>query len=109
MIVLDDTRQEVVLPLFDGTGPLPARISRRFAFAYDGMTAIRVELTAGPGTRRDEVVILGVLELTGLPPRERGAPVEVRLHRSETRIEAELVDVGSGRSERLVVDAVLLE
>ena len=108
MIVLDEDRREVVLQLFDGRGPLPQVVERMFAMAYANMTAVRVELTAGPGSTRDEVVVIGTLELTGLPPRDRGAPLSLRVERTEGFIDAELVEVQSGRSERLRVAAVLL-
>ena len=41
------------------------------------MRAVRVEVTEGVGSTREEVVVIGRVELTGLPPRPRGTPIQV--------------------------------
>src|SRR3712207_5490650 len=78
-IVLDKDRKERVAVLLPEDTPLPCERTVRFAYAYQGMTAVRLELTVGPGQTREEVRVFGRLELTGLPPQARGTPIEVTL------------------------------
>lgn len=103
VIVLDGDKRETVVQLIDGDAPLPQTVQRVFTFAYDHMTAMRVELTAGPGSRRDEVVVLGALELVGLPLRARGDQVVLSVTRTAAEIHAVLTDEGSGRAASLRV------
>ena len=60
------------------------------------MTAVRVEVTEGVGERRDEVTVIGKVELTGLPPRPRGTPIEVIYSYGVDQIlEVTVIDVDS--------------
>ena len=77
IIVLDRNREERVVELIPEGTPVPHEFRGRFAYAYENMTAVRVEVTEGTGSRRDEVTVLGKVELTGLPPRPRGTIIEV--------------------------------
>jgi molecular chaperone DnaK len=77
IIVLDRNRQERVVELIKEGTKLPHEFRGRFAYAYENMTAVRVEVTEGTGGMRDEVTVIGKVELTGLPPRPRGTPIEV--------------------------------
>ena len=38
---------------------VPHEFRGRFAYAYENMTAVRVEVTEGAGSRRDEVAVIG--------------------------------------------------
>jgi molecular chaperone DnaK len=77
IIVLDKQRRERVVELIPEGTKLPYEFRGRFAYAYENMTAVRVEVTEGTGEYRDEVTVIGKVELTGLPPRPRGTPIEV--------------------------------
>lgn len=77
IIVLDKKRRERVVELIPEGTTLPFEFRGRFAYAYENMTAVRVEVTEGIGEYRDEVTVIGRVELTGLPPRPRGTPIEV--------------------------------
>ena len=77
IIVLDRNRVERVVELIPEGTAVPHEFRGRFAYAYENMTAVRVEVTEGTGHHRDEVTVLGKMELTGLPPRPRGTPIEI--------------------------------
>ena len=82
----------------EGT-PLPTEKRGRFAYAYDNMTAVRVEITEGHGATRDEVTVIGEVILDHLPPRPRGTPIDV-IYRYNTNqiLEVDIIDVGTGAS-----------
>ena len=107
VIVLDAQRRECVLQLIGPEEPLPCVVERSFTVAYDGMTAMRIELTAGPGSHREHVVVVGRFEMTGLPSRRRGDPLTLSVTRASTSITAVLTDQLSGRSARLHVDTTV--
>lgn len=102
IIVLDKNRQERVVELISEGTKLPYEFRGRFAYAYENMTAVRVEITEGVGTTRDQVTVIGKVELTGLPPRPRGTPIEVIYSYGVDQIlKVEVVDVESGVSRAL--------
>jgi len=102
IIVLDKKRQERVVELIAEGTKLPHEFKGRFAYAYENMTAVRVEVTEGTGRYRDEVTVIGKVELTGLPPRPRGTPIEVIYRYGVDQIlKVEVVDVQSGVSRAL--------
>jgi len=102
IIVLDKKRQERVVELIAEGTKLPYEFKGRFAYAYENMTAVRVEVTEGAGGYRDEVTVIGKVELTGLPPRPRGTPIEVIYRYGVDQIlKVEVVDVQSGVSRAL--------
>lgn len=99
IIVLDRDHRERVVELIPEGTRLPWEFRGRFAYAYENMTAVRVEVTEGSGTRRDEVTVIGKVELTGLPPRPRGTPIEVVYSYGIDQIlSVEVIDVQSGAS-----------
>jgi len=99
IIVLNKNRQERVVELIAEGTPLPYEFRGRFAYAYENMTAVRVEVTEGHGSSRDEVNVIGKVELTGLPPRPRGTPIEVYYSYGIDQIlSVRVVDVQTGRS-----------
>lgn len=77
IVVLDGSLKERIVNLIPESTPLPCEKRGRFAYAYDNMTAVRVEVTEGQGESRDEVVVIGEVVLDNLPPRPRGTPIEV--------------------------------
>jgi molecular chaperone DnaK len=102
IIVLDRDRAERVVELIPEGTRLPYEFRGRFAYAYENMTAVRVEITEGTGVRRDEVTVIGVVELTGLPPRPRGTPIEVVYRYGIDQIlSVVVVDVTSGVSRKV--------
>jgi molecular chaperone DnaK (HSP70) len=99
IIVLDKNRQERVVELISEGTKLPYEFKGRFAYAYENMTAVRVEVTEGVGATRDQVTVIGKVELTGLPPRPRGTPIEVIYSYGVDQIlKVQVVDVESGLS-----------
>ncbi|MFT4627279.1 MAG: molecular chaperone DnaK [Myxococcota bacterium] len=102
IIVLDKRRHERVVELIAEGTPLPHEYTGRFAYAYENMTAVRVEVTEGTGSRRDEVTVIGRVELTGLPPRPRGTPIEVVYQYGVDQIlQVRVIDVESGLSRQV--------
>ena len=73
IVVLDRDLQERVIHLIPTGTPVPCEKRGRFAYAYDGMTAVQVEVTEGDGGTRDEVKVIGEAILDNLPPGP-GAP-----------------------------------
>ncbi len=104
IIVLDKNRQERVVELIPERTRLPYEYKGRFAYAYENMTAVRVEVTEGTGTSRGEVTVIGKVELTGLPPRPRGTPIEVLYRYGVDQIlKVQVVDVESGVSREVAI------
>ena len=94
IVVLDAQNNERVVKLIPESTPLPAEKRGRFAYAYDNMTAVRVEVTEGEGTNRQEVTVIGEVVLDKLPPRVRGTPIDVIYRYTENQIlEVDVIDV----------------
>ena len=99
IIVLDGQRQERVVELIPEGTKLPHEYRGRFAYAYENMRAVRVEVTEGVGSTREEVVVIGRVELTGLPPRPRGTPIEVTYQYTANQIlSVHVIDVETGKA-----------
>ena len=112
VIALDESLNEMVVTLIDKATPVPAECSGRFAYAYDGMTAVQVEVTEGTGSNRDEVFVVGQIILENLPPRPRGTPIDVVYRYNMNQIlEVDVVDVETQvvRSARLHLLGELLD
>ena len=77
IVVLDGALKEWIVNLIPELTPLPCEKRGRFSYAYDNMTAVRVEVTEGHGKNRDEVAVIGEVVLDQLPPRPRGTQIEV--------------------------------
>jgi len=104
IIVLDKERKERVVELVPEATPLPHEYRGRFAYAYENMTAVRVEVTEGVGGTRDEVTVIGKVELTGLPPRPRGTPIEVIYSYGVDQIlQVRVIDIETGKSREGVI------
>ncbi|MCP4809732.1 MAG: Hsp70 family protein [Proteobacteria bacterium] len=94
IVVLDAKHNERVVNLIPETSALPVEKRGRFAYAYDNMTAVRVEVTEGAGTSRGEVTVIGEVILENLPPRVRGTPIDVIYRYTENQIlEVHVIDV----------------
>jgi molecular chaperone DnaK len=105
IIVLDRNLVEQVFSLIPEATPVPCEKRGRFAYAFDGMTAIRVEVTEGVGRTRDEVKVIGDVVLEDLPPRPRGTPIEVVYRYDLNQIlEIDIIDLDDGRVRRARVD-----
>jgi molecular chaperone DnaK len=101
IIVLDRNHQERVYTLIPEATAVPCEKSGRFAYAYDNMTAIRVEVTEGAGQSRDAVKVIGEVVLEDLPPRPRGTPIQVVYRYNINQIlEIDIVDVTTGNVRR---------
>ncbi|MBN2799624.1 MAG: Hsp70 family protein [Deltaproteobacteria bacterium] len=102
IIVLDRERQERVVELIPEGTPVPHQVKGRFAYAYQNMTAVRVEVTEGSGAYRDEVTVIGKVELNGLPPRPRGTPIEVvYAYGVDQILEVAVIDVETGATRKV--------
>ncbi|MEC8191550.1 MAG: Hsp70 family protein [Myxococcota bacterium] len=94
VVALDADLNEMIVTLIDKSTPVPCECQGRFAYAYDGMTAVQVEVTEGQGTNRDEVFVVGQIVLEDLPPRPRGTPIDVVYRYNVNQIlEVDVVDV----------------
>ena len=101
IIVLNRHHEERVYTLIPEATPLPCEKSGRFAYAYDNMTAIRVEVTEGVGTTRADVKVIGEVVLEDLPPRPRGTPIQVVYrYNLNQMLEIDIVDVTTGNVRR---------
>jgi molecular chaperone DnaK len=105
IIVLNRHHEERVYTLIPEATAVPCEKSGRFAYAYDNMTAIRVEVTEGLGTTRDAVKVIGEVVLEDLPPRPRGTPIQVVYRYNINQIlEIDIVDVTTGNVRRARMD-----
>ena len=101
IVVLDGTLKERIVNLIPEFTPLPCDKRGRFAYAYDNMTAVRVEIVEGHGEYRDEVVVIGEVMLDNLPPRPRGTPIEVVYRYTVNQIlEVDVTDVETRQTRR---------
>ncbi len=110
IVVLDAQLNERIVTLIPEFTPLPCEKRGRFAYAYDDMTAVRVEVTEGVGTSRDEVTVIGEVILDSLPPRPRGTPIEVVYRYTVNQIlEVDVTDVETrvSRRARIVLKGAL--
>ncbi len=101
IVVLDANLKERIINLIPEFTPLPCDKRGRFAYAYDNMTAVRVEVTEGHGENRDEVTVIGDVILDQLPPRPRGTPIEVVYRYTVNQIlEVDVTDVETRQTRR---------
>ncbi|GDX81227.1 hypothetical protein LBMAG42_30380 [Deltaproteobacteria bacterium] len=101
IVVLDASLKERIINLIPEFTPLPCDKRGRFAYAYDNMTAVRVEVTEGHGENRDEVTVIGEVVLDQLPPRPRGTPIEVVYRYTVNQIlEIDVTDVETRQTRR---------
>ncbi len=110
IVVLDASLNERIVTLIPEFTPLPCEKRGRFAYAYDDMTAVRVEVTEGVGSSRDEVTVIGEVILDSLPPRPRGTPIEVVYRYTVNQIlEVDVTDVETRvtRRARIVLKGAL--
>jgi molecular chaperone DnaK len=77
IIALDQNLEEKVITLIEAGTAVPCERRGRFAYSYDNMTGLRVEVTEGRGKRREEVTVVGELVIDNLPARDRGTPIAV--------------------------------
>ena len=101
IVVLDGALKEWVVNLIPELTPLPCEKRGRFSYAYDNMTAVRVEVTEGHGENRDEVAVIGEVVLDRLPPRPRGTQIEVVYRYTVNQIlEVDVTDLETRSSRR---------
>ena len=104
IVVLDSQLRERIVSLIPQYAPLPCEKRGRFAYAYDGMVAVRVEITEGMGESRDEVQVIGEVILDNLPPRPRGTPIEVVYRYTVNNIlEVDVTDVETRQTRRATI------
>jgi molecular chaperone DnaK len=104
IVVLDAAHRERIVSLIPQFTPLPCEKRGRFAYAFDNMTAVRVEVTEGVGDTRDEVAVIGEVILDNLPPRPRGTPIEVVYRYTLNQIlEVDVTDVETRQTRRATI------
>ncbi len=104
-VVLDARGEERILGILPASAPLPAEKRVRFAYAWDGMTSVKVEVTEGTGTSRAEVTVIGTVVLEGLPPRPRGTPIDVIYrYAHDGTLEVAVVDVETSAETRARIE-----
>ncbi len=104
IVVLDTSLRERVVPLIPQFTPLPCERRGRFAYAYDGMTGVRVEVTEGVGEDRAEVTVIGEVILDNLPPRPRGTAIEVVYRYTINQIlEVDVTDLETREAQRATI------
>ncbi len=105
IVVLDKDLNERVVNLIPPSTPVPCEKRGRFAYAYDNMTAVRVEVTEGTGSSRDEVKVVGEVILENLPPRPRGTAIDVIYRYNVNQIlEVDVIDVETKVTRRARMD-----
>ncbi len=105
IVVLDANHRERIVNLIPESTALPFEKRGRFAYAYDNMTAVRVEVTEGHGNHRREVTVIGQVILDKLPPRPRGTPIDVIYRYNVNNIlEVDIIDVETGKSRGARLD-----
>lgn len=101
VVVFDAQGRECIKAIVPAATPLPCEHRARLAYAHDGMTSVRVEVTEGEGSVRDEVTIVGRVILDNLRPRPRGTPIDVTYRFGEdAMLEVSVTDVETGIEER---------
>jgi len=101
VIALGEDLEQLVVTLIPAATEIPCERRGRFAYAYDGMTAVQVEICEGHGTKRDDVTIIGQVILQDLPPRPRGTPIDVVYRYTvDARLEIDVLDVETSASHR---------
>jgi molecular chaperone DnaK len=93
------------LTLIKPSTTVPCEKRKRFGYAYDNTTAVRVEVTEGAGRTRDDVTVIGEVILDNLPPRAKGTPLEV-LYRYNVNqmLEVYIIDVESGTEQKAKIN-----
>ncbi len=105
IVALDRELRERIVPIIPTGTAVPCEKGGRFAYAYDGMTAVRVVVTEGEGKDRDEVKTIGEVILDNLAPRPRGTVIEVVYRYGVNQIlEVDVIDVESQVSRRARID-----
>ncbi len=105
LVVLDSQLQERILTLIPAATAVPAEKRGRFATAFDNMTAVQAEITEGTGTEREHIAVIGLLVLSTLPSRPKGAPIDVVYRYNKNQIlEVDLVDVETGQCMAMQVE-----
>ena len=104
-VVLDAEGNERILGILPASVPLPAERRVRFAYAWDGMTSVTVEVTEGAGDTRAEVTVIGTVVLEDLPPRPRGTPIDVIYrYAHDGTLEVAVVDVQTAAETRARIE-----
>lgn len=107
MVILDKNGDERIIPVIPRGTPLPYERTGKFVYAYDDMRAIKVEITEGIGSTRDEVSSIGTLYLTNLPPRPKGTPIKVTYrYTADQALSVSVTDVQTGRTNSSTIELV---
>jgi molecular chaperone DnaK len=97
VIALGEDLSPMVATLIPAATTVPCERRGRFAYAYDGMTAVQVEICEGHGSQPEDVRVIGQVILANLPPRPRGTPIDVIYRYTvDARLEVDVLDVETG-------------
>jgi len=81
---------------------IPFKVSRSdFTYSEDNQTGVCVEITEGKGSKKDDVSIIGKIELHNLPPRKKGDIINITYTMTRDKIiEIEVKDVDTGKMQK---------
>jgi molecular chaperone DnaK (HSP70) len=97
VIALGEDLSPMVATLIPAATTVPCERRGRFAYAYDGLTAVQVEICEGHGSQPEDVRVIGQVILANLPPRPRGTPIDVIYRYTvDARLEVDVLDVETG-------------
>lgn len=101
VIALKDGK-EAVFEMIPEQTKIPCRKEDdSFSYAEDNQTSLCVRVTEGTGTLPSEVSIVGQIVLDNLPPRQRGAAINLKYNYNKNKIlEIEVVDVETGKCKQ---------
>jgi len=98
LLALEDGIEKVV-PLIPKGTRLPYSFRARLELGYDSLTQVRVEVTEGTGVYRNDVTVVGAVELRHLPARPKGTPIEiVYRYAADQTLQVEVIDVLTRKS-----------
>ena len=98
ILVMNADYQERFLEMIAPNTTIPIEAKGRFAYAYDGMTSVQVNVIEKSDENESSTgQIVGTLHLTDLPSRPRGTPIDVIYRYGADRIlQVDIIDVETG-------------
>ncbi len=98
ILVMDGDYRERFVEMIAPNTVIPVEAKGRFAYAYDGMTSVQVNvIERTDNSTKSAGDIVGTLHLTDLPSRPRGTPIDVVYRYGTDRIlKVDIIDVETG-------------
>lgn len=97
VITHDADLKEFVFEMIPEQKIIPFKKSDEFYYIEDRQTGVKVEITEGQGQIRDDVTVIGVVELKNLPARKKGDKLTIEYNYNQNKIlEVVVVDLETG-------------